>query len=69
MKNKYRLEQKDNLIFWIKSWSHGEYTEQQLREMSIDKLKEIYNNMYCERIRDINAVHCSASLTLWKNIQ
>ena len=64
MKNKYRLEQKDNLIFWIKSWSHGEYTEKQLREMSIDKLKEIYNNMYCERIRDINAVHCSASLTL-----
>ena len=56
MKNKYRLEQKDNLVFWIKNWGHGKYTEQQLRKMSIDKLKEIYNNMYCERIRDINAV-------------
>ena len=69
MKNEYRLEQKDNLIFWIKSWCRGKYTEQQLQEMSINKLKEIYNNVYCERIRDINAVHCSAFLTLWKNTQ
>lgn len=69
MKNEYRLEQKDNLIFWIKSWCHGKYTEQQLQDMSIDKLKEIYNDVYFERTMDINAIHCSACLTLWKNAE
>lgn len=49
VKDFYRLERKDNLVFWISKWNHGEHTEEQLRAKPIDELQRIYNHLLAEK--------------------
>ena len=49
MKDPYRLERKDNMIFWIRKWSNGKYHEEKLKEMPIDKLGKLYNKLLFEK--------------------
>lgn len=35
---------------------HGKYSEQQIQTMSIDKIEDIYNEVYHQRLSEINTI-------------
>lgn len=53
MKDPYRLEKKDNYIFWISKWCHDKYTKEQLKAKPINELQEIYNKLLADKTSKI----------------
>nr|DAV19046.1 MAG TPA: hypothetical protein [Caudoviricetes sp.] len=45
-----------NQIKSVLAWSHGEYTEEQLRKLPASKLSEVYNRIYYQRIVEIETI-------------
>lgn len=51
-----RLERKYRMIEDIVAWGHGVYDRSELQKMTMDKLKEIYSQVYFNHIREISVV-------------
>ena len=46
-------------FIWTKdilAWCHGEYTEEQLNQLTMAELSEIYNKVHYQRIAEIETI-------------
>jgi len=52
-----RFEQRYHWTADILAWGHGRYTEEDLKELPMPALFEIHNQVYFQRILEVQTIH------------